>query len=119
DTRGWVKKGYLDYIVPQIYWPFGHEVAAYAALVDWWSQQVKGTGTDLYIGIAAYQAGSSSLWNNPDELYNQLRYDRKYPEVKGEVFFSCRSILAPRNPVMRNALSRIYQRCWIRPALVP
>lgn len=119
DTRGWVKKGYLDYIVPQLYWPFNHEVAAYAALVDWWSQQVKGTGTDLYIGIAAYQAGSSSSWSNPDELYNQLRYDRKFPEVKGEVFFSCRSILEPRNPVMRSALSRIYQRCWNRPAMAP
>ena len=87
DTRKWVKNGYVDYIVPQIYWHFGHEVAAYAALTDWWCQTVKGTNTRLYIGMGAYNGGK---WQH-NELIDQMRYNRMKPEVSGAAFFSYRS----------------------------
>ena len=87
DTRKWVKNGYVDYIVPQIYWHFGHEVAAYAALTDWWCQTVKGTNTRLYIGMGAYNGGK---WQR-NELIDQMRYNRMKPEVSGAAFFSYRS----------------------------
>ena len=87
DTRKWVKNGYIDYIVPQIYWNFGHDVAAYAALVDWWSATVRGTKVKLYIGIGAYNGGR---WQS-NELINQMRYNRMHPEVSGAAFFSFRS----------------------------
>ncbi len=118
DTRGWVKKGYLDYIVPQLYWPFGHDVAAYAALTDWWAAQVRGTRTRLYIGMAPYRMGESQ-WKNPREIANQLRYNTKHPEISGEIFFSARSVLRPSNPLMRNALNIIYREYWTRPAVLP
>lgn len=87
DTRKWVKNGYIDYIAPQIYWPFDHNVAAYAALVDWWSNTVRGTKVRLYIGIGAYNGGR---WQK-NELINQVRYNRMHPEVAGAAFFSYRS----------------------------
>ena len=57
DTRKWVRMGYVDYIAPQIYWNFAHDVAAYAALTDWWCSVVNGTNVKLYIGIGAYNGG--------------------------------------------------------------
>ena len=90
DTRGWVKRGYLDYIVPQIYWNFAHETAAYAALTDWWSNTVRGTRTRLYIGMAPYRLGSSGWGRN--ELAYQLLYNRLHPEVAGMVLFSYRHV---------------------------
>ena len=87
DTRKWVKYRYIDYIAPQIYWDFNHDVAAYAALTDWWCSTVKGTEVKLYIGIGAYNGGR---WHK-NELINQVRYNRMHPEVDGAAFFSYRS----------------------------
>ena len=56
DTRKWVKREWIDYIVPQVYWPFGRDVAPYAAITDWWCTQVRGTR-----GAALYRA-----WGLPD-----------------------------------------------------
>ena len=90
DTRNWVKRGYLDYIAPQIYWQFSHETAAYAALVDWWSTIVRGTKTKLYIGMAPYRLGETG-WRS-EELKNQLLYNRKHPEASGFILFSYRHL---------------------------
>lgn len=87
DTRFWVKNNYVDYIAPQIYWSFSHNVAAYAALTDWWCRCIQGTRVKLYIGIAAYNGGQ---WSR-NELINQVRYNRMRREVSGAAFFSYRS----------------------------
>ena len=29
DSRAWVKNGWVDYIMPQIYWNIGYEIADY------------------------------------------------------------------------------------------
>jgi len=111
DTRGWVKAGYLDYIAPQLYWPFTHETAAYAALVDWWSDTVQGTNTRLYIGQGFYQMGKSGWRAN--EIVNQLRYNQTRREVSGTIFFSARHLLRPDNAVKRSAVERL-RRLWHR-----
>lgn len=87
NTRLWVKNHYVDYIAPQIYWNFSHEVAAYAALVDWWCQCVQGTNVKLYIGMGAY---NGKVWQQ-NELKNQMRYNRMRKSVAGAAFFSYRS----------------------------
>ena len=79
--------GYVDYIAPQIYWNFAHDVAAYAALTDWWCSVVNGTNVKLYIGIGAYNGGK---WQT-NELVNQMRFNRMRHLVSGAAFFSYRS----------------------------
>ncbi|CAM5572475.1 Glycosyl hydrolase-like 10 domain-containing protein OS=Streptomyces alboniger OX=132473 GN=CP975_06105 PE=4 SV=1 [Streptomyces alboniger] len=37
DTRTWVRKGWIDYIVPQLYWNIGFAAADYAELLGWWA----------------------------------------------------------------------------------
>jgi uncharacterized lipoprotein YddW (UPF0748 family) len=91
DSRAWVRAGWVDYIVPQVYWEIGHPAADYAALVPWWAEVVAGTPVKLYIGQAAYKVGSSSAWDD-GELSAHLTLDREHPAVRGEVFFSARSL---------------------------
>ncbi len=38
DTRSWVQQGLLDYIAPQIYWPFARDAARYDVLANWWAE---------------------------------------------------------------------------------
>jgi uncharacterized lipoprotein YddW (UPF0748 family) len=91
DSLTWVREGWVDYIVPQVYWEIGHPAADYAALVPWWSQAVAGTPVKLYIGQAAYKVGSGPAWGD-GELSAHLTLDRDHPEVRGEVYFSARSL---------------------------
>ena len=106
DTRKWVKLNYVDYIVPQIYWPFDHDVAAYAALTDWWCSTVQGTKVKLYIGIGAYNGGK---WQ-AGELINQVRFNRMRHQVSGAAFFSYRSFFGKERNAGATRLLEFFRR---------
>ena len=38
DVLLWIDKGWLDYVVPQIYWEIGNKAADYETLIHWWNQ---------------------------------------------------------------------------------
>lgn len=118
DTRLWVKGRYIDYIIPQLYWPFTHRTAAYAALADWWSNTVRGTGVKLYIGLAIYRLGATPDWGAA-EIYNQMRYNRRNPEIRGVALYSYRHLFENRNQTKRRGVSLILDRCWQLPARRP
>lgn len=40
DILLWDAMGWVDYIVPQIYWEIGHKAAEYTELARWWSQKI-------------------------------------------------------------------------------
>lgn len=91
DTRKWVREGWVDYIAPQVYWQIGHPAADYAALIPWWSKTVSGTGVDLYIGQAAYRVGNEG-WTDPGELSAHLTLNSEHRGVKGDIYFSAKSL---------------------------
>ncbi|MDO4497062.1 MAG: family 10 glycosylhydrolase [Bacteroidales bacterium] len=49
DVLLWAEQGWIDYIIPQLYWEIGHSAADYATLVGWWSQHIPAQ-CHLYIG---------------------------------------------------------------------
>ena len=61
DILLWVDNNWIDYVVPQIYWNQGFNLADYDTLVNWWSEAVSGKKTELYIGQAAYKVKE---WKN-------------------------------------------------------
>lgn len=106
DTRGWVRKEWIDYIVPQVYWHLGNAAADYAELIPWWSRVVEGTRVRLYIGEALYKAGAPgqpAAWQDPDELSRHLSFGAGYPQVRGNVFFAAKQVVA--DPI--GAMSRV------------
>jgi len=94
DTRRWVQLGLLDYIAPQLYWPFARDAARYDVLAKWWADVVKPTNTHLYIGVALYKVGEPSK-NEPDwminggvpELKKQLDLNESVSQIKGTILF--------------------------------
>lgn len=98
DTRLWVKKRFVDYIAPQLYWSFTHNSAPFACLADWWANTVKGTGVRLYIGLTLQSFNPKAPhWSNSRILANQFLYLSAIPEVKGVTLFSAKGLLAPAN----------------------
>ena len=110
DSRKWLQEGWIDYVIPQIYFPFGHRRAAYDNLVLWWSENV--FDKHLYIGLGAYRINE---WGDRKEMPKQVSYARKYSEVGGVVFFSSKSLR--QNPLgFTDSLENNYFRY---PALPP
>jgi len=93
DSLLWIKEGYIDYIVPQLYWDFAHPLAPFADLAVWWSDAVKGTKVDLYIGHGAYRLGSEGGYENPLEVVNQLKFANQFDTVKGNIFFTYKTFI--------------------------
>lgn len=110
DSKKWIEEQWIDYIIPQIYWEFGHKAADYKTLVDWWAKQVQGKNVHLYIGHGAYKLGDSSYgqaWSNPEEIPNQIKYARENENVKGSSFFSLKTL--KRNPLnLQSNLKTLY-----------
>lgn len=89
DAKKWVEKGWVDYIVPQIYWEQGNAYADYETLVKWWSDVVKGTGVKLYIGHGIYKDVVAA------EIVEELEVNEAY-NVDGSFFFSLRDLMNNR-----------------------
>lgn len=98
DVRTWIQNGWIDYVAPQIYWSMSFTNARYDKLVDWWSQEVHGTGVKLYIGHAPYKLGSPEVgWQTAQEIINQLVYNKQSGEVQGSIFYSAKDLI--KNPL--------------------
>ncbi|MFE6226033.1 glycoside hydrolase family 10 protein [Streptomyces sp. NPDC057854] len=99
DTRKWVAEGWIDHVVPQLYWHIGHSATDYATLLDWWNAAVRGTGVDLYIGEALYKAGDPAqpeAWQDPKELSRHLALAAERPGVGGHCFFAAKEVTEDR-----------------------
>ncbi|MDA8369448.1 MAG: family 10 glycosylhydrolase [Nocardiopsaceae bacterium] len=114
DTRAWIEEGTVDYVVPQLYWPRGLEIADYETLVPWWADQVAGTDVDLYIGQAAYQVGEDG-WKGDDALTRQLDFNTGSPKVTGDLYFSMKDLSGRAS----EAMDRVVEKYYRRPALPP
>ena len=102
DIRLWIKNGWIDYVLPQLYWEIGKKVADYEILANWWASEVRGTDCKLYIGMAPYRLeeakanAKANAWNTGNEIGRQMQLNRTIPEITGECFYSTRPLL--RNP---------------------
>lgn len=114
DTRTWVREGWLDYIVPQLYWTIGFDKADYAKVLPWWSKTVKGTGVQLYIGMADYRVGEKGDWSDPAELDRQMALNDKFG-VQGQVHYSAASVRDDK----LGAATRYRAKHYAAPALLP
>jgi uncharacterized lipoprotein YddW (UPF0748 family) len=81
DALAWLQGQYIDYINPQLYWPFGGG-QDYGKLMPWWSQQRN--GRHLYVGHGSYRIVEG--WSS-SELPNQIRLNRTNSYAQGSVFF--------------------------------
>lgn len=112
DTRSWVLNGWIDQVVPQIYWNIGFAAADYAKLLPWWDELVSGTGVDLFIGEALYKAGDPAQpapWQDPAELSRHLTLAKGYGAVRGHCYFSAKEVGVDRNGAMARVVADHYQ----------
>lgn len=86
DILLWLKKGWIDYVAPQLYWEFGHRIAPYEVLLDWWSKHTY--GRNCYIGLGIYRVNSNAAWRDTTQIPRQIEALRKTPNIQGMVFYN-------------------------------
>ncbi len=118
DSRAWIKNGYLDYIMPQVYWEFGNKSAAYEKVLNFWINEMKlNPNMHLYIGHAAFKAGTyNEAWKKEAELPNQLKYNQSFRVINGSGLYNIQSVLDNNN--FRYTLSKeLYKNIALVPAM--
>lgn len=90
DSRLWWREGWIDYIVPQLYWKMQAPGHGYDQLLAWWAQEnVK--GRHLYAGMAAHNLGAKG-WTAQD-IVDQIAFTRTLQGAFGNVFFNTTAIM--------------------------
>lgn len=113
DILLWLKKSWIDYVVPQLYWERGHKLCDYDVLLDWWNKHAY--GKHIYIGHGFYRANTNTAWKDKDELPNQIKKLREYTTTQGSAYFSSKNFTA--NPNGWSDSLRMHY--YALPALVP
>jgi len=108
DVLHWVREGWIDYNIPQIYWEIGHAAADYTTLIHWWDANA-GKGSHLYIGQDVARTMKA------EQLTRKMHYERTLPNIKGNSFWPANEILW-NNGGVSDSLRRNYHRY---PALIP
>ncbi len=114
DQEEIIKKGYLDYIMPQIYFGFKNKTMNFCDCVKKWEKIIKknkpkNKKIDFYVGLAAYKCGMQNdihakdgrhEWkNNSDILKRQVCFLNSLKDCEGFTFFSYESFFNPKKEV--------------------
>jgi len=107
DILLWVKQGWIDYNMPQIYWEIGHQAADYTTLLHWWNNQAY--DIPLYIGQDVARTMKA------DQLTQKMAEERKMAHVKGHCFWPANEILWDNKGITDSLKTNYHQY----PALIP
>lgn len=114
DVLLWMQKGWIDYLMPQLYWEHGNHAAAFDVLLPWWN--ANGYGRHIYYGLGLYRMVNthSSIWSKPSEILWQIHDIRQQSTTPGYCFFSASNFY--KLPAVQDSLSRSYNKY---PAMPP
>ena len=84
DVLYWLRMGWVDYNIPQLYWEIGHKAADYETLINWWSKN--NYGKPLYIGqdvLRTIKPDSPGY----SQLYRKMMMAWGYSSITGNCFW--------------------------------
>ena len=119
DPMTWMRNGWIDYLIPQVYWSMEHPLASYRKLNDWWSNNSH--GTNIYVGNGPYKIreDSDAAWKIPSELNTQINYTRTLPSIQGNAFFSAKSLYSKNQDVASLLKKELYDKPTLPPSFEP
>ncbi len=102
DAVSWLNEQIIDYLAPQLYWPFGGG-QDYGKLLPWWASQTN--SRHLYSGQALYRADD---WS-PGEIPRQIRLNRTTESCYGNILFRAQNLYSNPNGVTDSLTENYYK----------
>lgn len=108
DVKEWCDKGYIDTVIPQIYFGFEYPVEKYSFnnLLKEWKKLLRNTKVNLIIGLASYKADTDSEadkeeWqSNYDIISRQAQICHRDDTVSGFCCFSYSHLFSEASPFL-------------------
>lgn len=115
DVLMWLQKGWVDYLMPQLYWEHNHKAAPFSVLQPWWYDHCY--KRHVYYGLGLYRMNNarSGPWSGAGELLWQLKDIRGMCPNSGYSLYSASCFSKIKAPI-RDSLEAINST---HPALVP
>ena len=116
DCPKWTKEGWVDYMVPQLYWQMEHKAASDAVLMDWWNGVANGRG--MYYGLAVRNTMNYADTRNNgknNQLSEKIEKSRSLTNVGGIVWWPGYDVTAN----YKGVAGELQQSLMSHPALVP
>ena len=89
DAKLWLNEGWIDYFVPQLYWPINRYDQSFPVLLNWWENE-NTKSRHLWPGINTRQAQNAL---DIDESINQIMISRAMlSDRPGSVFWNVDSL---------------------------
>lgn len=88
DVLLWSDKGWIDYVVPQLYWNLDLPAAPSRHLAEWWNSKIT-SPTQLYIGQDTKRTMdvADSRTKDKNELTTKINLSRSLKNVDGNVWW--------------------------------
>ncbi len=118
DPLAWISSHSIDYISPQVYWPFGHSTNDYGKISGWWGQIAAHFGRQVFISSSISGITASSTEVQYKEYADEVEFNRtsSVDGNPGAIFYSCKYLYA----FNRNSLAHYLKNTvFTRPALPP
>ncbi len=121
DVEKWCgNEGYLDYIVPQIYYGFDNSTQPYSECLSRWEKMCSAGGVPLVVGLTVSKIGSEDVWAGEGRyewvedtaiLARQLTEARECVSYAGACLYSYRSIYSADSSVSEKVWAEIDGFC--------
>ncbi|MBQ6166594.1 MAG: family 10 glycosylhydrolase [Muribaculaceae bacterium] len=118
DPLAWISSQSIDYISPQVYWPFGHSTNDYGKISGWWGQIAAHFGRQVFISSSISGLTGSSTEVQYKEYADEVEFNRtsSVDGNPGAIFYSCKYLYA----INRNSLAHYLKNTvFNKPALPP
>ena len=118
DPLAWYEAQSIDYMSPQVYWPFGHSTNDYGLITQWWGQIADHFGRQVFISSSI-----SGLNNNSNEVqYKEYADEVEFNRTSsidgnpGAIFYSCKYLYTLNSYSLAHYLKNTV---YTKPALPP
>lgn len=117
DVLLWQKEGWIDYLMPQLYWRESHPAVGFSNLAYWWNDF--SFGRHMYVGLAPYRLDRKSKypqWRKDKYLLKQIDLIRELEGLHGFGYFSSKHFFRKELSGLNRKLQKKHSHT---PALVP
>ena len=118
DPLAWISSQSIDYISPQVYWPFGHSTNDYGKITGWWGKIAAHFGRQVFISSSISSLTSASTEVQYKEYADEVEFNRtsSVDGNPGAIFYSCKYLYTLNRNTLANYLKNTV---FTRPALPP